>query len=89
VELHPTDRIQFGRNDQPSNPLKVYLSNDMIDFKMTLIPGQTYDLPRCVINHIAEKGVPVWKWFNNPDGSKETRIAHKDPRFNLRTIYKD
>ena len=86
VELHPTDRVEFGRNDQPNNPLPVYLSNDMIDFKMTLYPGKIYDLPRCVVDHIAKKGLPVWKWFNNPDGSKETRVASTTPRFALRTI---
>ena len=89
VELHPTDRIVFGRNDQPSNPLPVLLSNDMIHFQMTLKPGQTYDLPRCVIDHLATRGTPVWKWFNNPDGTKETRVDHKSPRFALRTIYNE
>lgn len=86
VELHPTDRVEFGRNDQPNNELPVYLSNDMIEFKMTLKPGKTYDLPRCVVDHIASKGLPIWKWFNNADGSKETRIASMTPRFALRTI---
>jgi hypothetical protein len=86
VELHPTDRIEFGRNDQPNNALSVYLSNDMIEFKMKLYPGKTYDLPRCVVDHIASKGLPVWKWFDNPDGSKETRIASKTPRFAMRTV---
>lgn len=89
VELHPTERIVFNRNDQPSNPLPVFLSNDMIDFSMTLIPGKTYDLPRCVVAFLSKKGTPIWKWFDNPDGSKETRISSMDPRFALRTIYED
>lgn len=84
LELHPTDRITFGRIDQPNNKLKVYLSNDIIHFDKTLVPGETYDLPRMIVDYLAEKGTPVWKWFNNPDGSKETRISHKDPRFALR-----
>ena len=87
VELHPKQRIIFGRNDQPSNPLPVFLSNHLIHFDETLIPGKTYDLPECIINHLAEKGTPVWKWYDNPDGSKETRISHKEPRFQIRTIY--
>lgn len=89
VELHPKQRIVFGRNDQPSNPLPVFLSNHLIHFDETLIPGKTYDLPECIINHLSEKGTPVWKWFDNPDGSKETRISHKEPRFQLRTIYSE
>lgn len=87
VDLHPKQRIVFGRNDQPSNPLPVFLSNHLIHFDETLIPGKTYDLPECIINHLAEKGTPVWKWYDNPDGSKETRISHKEPRFQIRTVY--
>jgi len=89
VELHPTERIVFGRNDQPDNYLPVYLSNDMIDYKNKLYPGKTYDLPRCVVEYLAGKGTPIWKWFNNPDGSKETGISSYTPRFAMRTIYKD
>ena len=87
IDLHPKERIVFGRNDQPSNPLPVYLSNEMIDFKMTLIPGKTYALPRCVVEYLSQKGTPVWKWYDKPDGSRETGISHKEPRFALRTIY--
>lgn len=94
VELHPHERVVFTRNDQPSNPLPVFLSNDMIHFDRTkrkdqLMPGQTYDLPRCVIQHLSEKGTPLWKWYDNPDGSKETRKAGMTPRFALRTVYAD
>lgn len=89
VDLHTTEKIVFNRNDQPTNPLPVMLSNDMIDFKMTLIPGKTYDLPRCIVAYLAKKGNPNWQWFTNADGSRETRIASMDPRFALRTIYED
>lgn len=88
-ELHPKQRVIFNRNDQPSNPLPVYLRNHLIEYKNTLIPGKEYDLPHCVINHLSEKGVPVWKWFDNPDGSRETRIESYKPRFSLRTVFKD
>ncbi len=84
LELHPTDSIVFGRTDQPNNPLPVYLSNEIIEYKNKLVPGQTYDLPRMIVDYLAEKGTPVWKWYNNPDGSKETRVSHKEPRFALR-----
>jgi hypothetical protein len=86
IELHPKERIIFARKDQPLNPLPVYLSDDMIDFKETLVPGKTYDLPVYVLDYLASKGTPIWKWFENPDGSKETRIAAYDPRFSLRTV---
>lgn len=89
IELHPMERIVFNRHDQPNNPLPVYLSNDMIEYKIKLVPGKTYDIPRCVVSYLASKGTPIWKWFENPDGSKETRVASMDPRFSLRTIYQD
>ena len=89
IELHPKERIVFGRVDQPTNYAPVYLSNVLIEFKQKLYPGKTYDLPRCVIDFIASKGTAVWKWFDNPDGSKETRMSHKTPRFALRTVYQD
>ena len=89
VELHPTERIVFSRADQPSNPLPVYVSNALIEFKETLIPGKTYDLPQCIVSYLAEKGVPVWKWFDRADGSRETGVSHKEPRFALRTVYSE
>lgn len=89
VELHPKQRVQFGRMDQPTNPLPVYLSNHLIHYDEKLIPGKIYDLPECVVDHLAKKGTPVWQWFTNPDGSKETRVASKTPRFSLRTVYED
>lgn len=87
VELHPKQRIVFARNDQPTNPLHVHVSNHLIHFKETLIPGKEYDLPECIIHYLAEKGSPVWKWYDNPDGSKETRKSHVEPRFSLRTKF--
>lgn len=89
VDLHPKQRIKFGRNDQPSNPLKVFLSNHLIHFDETLIPGKVYDLPHCVINYLQDKGTPIYKWYDNPDGSRETRLSHKEPRFQLSTVYQD
>ena len=94
TELHPMERVVFGRNDQPHNPLPVFISDDMIHFDRTkpkdrLIPGKTYDLPRYVVNYLSKKGTPLWKWFENADGSRETRKASMTPRFSLRTIYKD
>ena len=94
TELHPHERVVFTRNDQPSNPLPVFLSNELIHYDRTklkdqLVPGKTYDLPRVVIEHLSKCATPIWKWFDNPDGSKETRKAGVTPRFALRTIYAD
>ena len=79
----------FGRTDQPLNALPVYLSNHLIHFEQMLYPGKTYDLPRVIINHIMERGVPIWKWRDKPDGSEETYVSHMDPRFTLRTVYQE
>ena len=87
IELHPKQRIVFGRNDQPRNPLPVYLSNEMIEYKEKLIPGETYDLPLCVIEYLSKKGTPIWNWVDKADGSRETHRMGMEPRFALRTIY--
>jgi len=94
VELHPMERIVFGRNDQPTNSLPVFLSDHMIHYDRTaprdrLVPGQTYDIPRYVVDYLSGKGTPIWKWYDNPDGSRETRKESITPRFAMRTIYKD
>lgn len=89
VELHPHERIVFNRNDQPTNPIKVHLSNDKIHFDKKLYPGQTYDLPRVVVDYLSKKGTSKWDWFDNADGSRETRVSQMIPRFALRTVYQD
>ena len=81
VELHPHQRVLFNRNDQPENALPVHLSNHLIHFEKKLFPGKIYDLPECIVAYLSDKGDPVWKWFDLPDGSKETRVSHKKPRF--------
>jgi len=87
--LHPKERIVFGRNDQPSNPLPVCISDEVIDFKKTLIPGKEYELPKYVISWLSKLGNPVWKWVEKADGARETHVDHYDPRFAIRTIYAD
>jgi hypothetical protein len=88
-ELHPKQRVVFNRNDQPTNPCPVYVSNDLIHYEKKLIPGQTYDLPQCIISYLSEKGSPVWGWVDLPNGERETRMVSKTPRFALRTIYEE
>lgn len=89
AELHPKQRIKFGRIDQPTNALKVHLSNHLIHFDDILIPGKEYDLPECVLHHLEKRGYPVWEWITKPDGSRETKITHTTPRFSLRTVYQE
>lgn len=88
VELHPTQRVKFANNDKSMNPVPVYLSNHLIHFEKKLIPGQTYDLPQCVVAYLADKGYPVWEWVTlSKDGAKETRVTGKAPRFSITTVY--
>ena len=87
VELHPKDWVVVNHTNQSRNDIPIMLSNDMIDFNMKIKPGKKVHLPRCVIEHIASKGKPHYAWFDNPDGSKETKVAYSDPRFAVRTIY--
>jgi hypothetical protein len=87
VNLHPTTRVIFGRVDQPSNPLPVFISNSIIHFDKTLVPGETYDLPQYVVSYLQSKGDPVWAWHDKPDGSRETYVSTYTPRFTLRTVY--
>jgi hypothetical protein len=89
VDLHPKQRVVFRRNDQPTNPLPVFVSDDKIHYDETLIPGKTYDLPEYIVHYLAEKGDPVWDWVTLPDGSRETRVVTKKPRFSLTQIYQD
>lgn len=89
LELHPKQRVIFNRKDQPRNPLPVYFVNDIIEYKKTLIPGQTYDLPLCILDYLAGKGTPIWDWVQKPDGSKETKKVATDPRFALRSVHSE
>lgn len=89
VELHPKQRIKFGNNDKSMNPVPVFMSNHLIHYDEKLIPGRVYDIPECIVHYLAEKGYPVWEWVNLPDGSKETRMTGKKPRFSLTTVYQE
>jgi hypothetical protein len=88
-ELHPKQRIKFGNNDQSMNPVPVFLSNHLIHYDEKLIPGRVYDLPECIVHYLSEKVYPVWDWVTLPDGSRETRMTGKKPRFSLTTVYQD
>lgn len=89
VELHPKQRVKFGNNDQSMNPVPIFLSNHLIHYDEKLIPGKVYDLPECIVYYLSEKGYPVWEWVNLKDGSKETRMTGKKPRFSLTTVYQE
>ena len=89
IELHPKQRVVFGRIDQPLNAQPVKKSNHLIDYNEVLKPGVAYDLPNVIINHLVEKGTPVWKIRTTPEGAADTYISHYDPRFTLRTVYQE
>lgn len=89
VELHPKQRIKFGNNDKSLNPVPVFVSNHLIHFDEKLEPGKCYDLPECIIHYLGEKGYPVWEWVTLKDGSRETRMTGKQPRFSLTTVWKE
>jgi len=89
IDLHPKQRVIFRSNDQPNNPQKVFLSNSLIHYDETLIPGKVYDLPECIVHHLSTRENPQWGWFENADGSKETRVKSKTPRFSLNAVYQE
>lgn len=89
LELHPKQRVKFGNNDQSMNPVPVFVSNHLIHFDEKLQPGKVYDLPECIVSYLSDKGYPVWDWVTLSDGSKETRMTGKKPRFSLTTVYQE
>jgi hypothetical protein len=87
VELHPHQRIEFSNNDKSMNPVPVYLSDHMIHYDETWIPGQQYDVPEYIVSYMASKGNPVWQWVTLKDGSRETRQTGKQKRFSITSVY--
>ena len=90
VELHPTQRVRITRVDgQGENVIPVFLSNHLIHYEKKLVPGEVYDIPKCVLHFLETRGHPVWKWFDAKNGAKETGISHYDPRFAISNIYSE
>ncbi len=89
IELHPKQRVKFGNNDKSMNPVPVFVSNHLIHFDEKLTPGKIYDLPECIVSYLSDKGYPVWDWVTLSDGSRETRMTGKQPRFSLTTVYQE
>jgi len=87
IALHPKEKVVFSRNDQHDNKLHFEKSDHMIDFKEDLIPGQTYELPRYIIEYLSKKGTANWKRTTNPDGTFTMKKTSINPRFSLRTVY--
>lgn len=89
-ELHPTQRVRITRVDgQAANPIPVYVSNHLIDYRKTLIPGNIYDIPKCVLHFLETRGHPVWTWVEGKNGTRETGISHYDPRFAISNVYSE
>ncbi len=87
IDLHPKQRVIINCTNQSNNDIPVYLFNEMIDFKQKLTPGMTYDLPLCIVDHLADRGEARWEQIKNPDGSSDTRKAGNRPRFAIRSVY--
>jgi hypothetical protein len=87
VELHPKQRIRISNNDKSTHPIKCFLSNHLIHFEQELTAGNEYDLPECVVDYLAKKGYPVWGWVTLKDGSKETAMINKTPRFSVTSVF--
>lgn len=88
VELHPHVRVIVSPTNKDTQPFKVHVSNDVIHFDKTLVPGQTYDLPEYIVHYLSEKGIPKWKIITKPDGSKDSVVSHMEPRFAVRTVFR-
>jgi len=88
VELHPMQRIKFSNNDKSTNPVKVHLSNHLIHYDKSLVPGNIYEVPECIANYLAEKGYPVWGYTEGKNGARETIMVNKTPRFSVTTVMK-
>ena len=89
VELHPMQRIKFANNDKSMNPVPIFVSNHLIHYDEKFYPGRTYDVPECIIRYLAEKGYPVWDWVTLADGSRETQMTGKAPRFSITSVYQE
>ena len=89
IELHPKQRIKFGNNDKSMNPVPIFVSNHLIHYDEKFYPGKTYDVPECIVHYLADKGYPVWSWVTLSDGSRETQVTGKQPRFSLTTVYQE
>lgn len=93
IELHPKQRIRFQRNDQPTNPLHVKKSNDIIDYEETLIPGRVYELPNVICDFLNKRGTPIWERKEKPkkpgqhEAEWETVLSGFKNRFALQAVF--
>jgi hypothetical protein len=85
-ELHPKERVMIRELNQKNNPIPVYLDNEKICYRKKLKAGEKYDIPKCVVEHIQNKGTEIWERIDNPDGSWETKCTGLTPRFSVRTV---
>lgn len=88
-ELHPHQKIKFSNNDKSTNPVRVHLSNHLIHYDESLIPGNYYEVPECIANYLANKGYPIWDYKEDKNGARETYMVTKTPRFSITTVMKE
>lgn len=78
----PTKQMKFMRNDQPENPMNVYLRKvvynaeknckEMVDFRKTLVPGKAYELPDPVIDFLNTRSEPTYGERPDPENNRQT-----------------
>lgn len=90
LELHPHQRVivRWSNKTRAGNPIPIKLSDSLIDFDKTLDPGKEYDLPVCVVSHLEGKGTDVYEWVDKADGSSETAVVDKLPRYSVQTVHR-
>ena len=87
VELHPHQRIRLSNNDQTNNLIPVHLSNEFIHYDAKLRPGNVYDLPEIIVDHLTKRGYPIWDYQTQPNGARETIKVGQKPRFSVTTVW--
>lgn len=90
AELHEHVKVKFLRRDGMTHPVKLKFRNHLIDFEKKVEHGKIYELPKMVVRHYQNLGIPKYKQVVNPvTGESETRFSHKDPRFAFQIVFDD
>lgn len=89
-KLHDHVKVKFLRRDGMVHPVPLKFRNEFIDFEKKTYHGKIYDLPKMVIRHFQEKGIPKYRQSINPKtGESETVFSHKEPRFAFQIVLED
>jgi len=90
AEMHEMVKVKFLRRDSMIHPIKLKFRNELIDFEKRVEHGKVYELPKIVVRHYQELGIPKYKTLTNAvTGESETVFSHKDPRFAFQVVLDD